>query len=218
MNAPSITIAAIHNKIKASTYTLLADGRTTICQLYLENGHTVIGKSACVCIENYNQALGEKFAFEDAVNSIWPLEGYLLQEQLYQNARGNKVNYVARETGTSYEGESFMEHAARVCHEVNRAYCEALGDTSQPSWDGAPEWQRASARMGVELHMMGNFGPEASHASWMKQKADEGWTYGPEKNPELKQHPCMVPFDKLPRSQQAKDYIFRAIVHALKGE
>lgn len=28
---------------------------------------------------------------------------------------------------------------AQVCHEVNRAYCQALGDDSQPAWDDAPD-------------------------------------------------------------------------------
>lgn len=107
-----------------------------------------------------------------------------------------------------------MDQIARVCHEVNKAYCEALGDHSQPSWEDAPEWQRASARMGVDLHTIANVGPEASHISWMRQKVEEGWVYGPKKDPELKQHPCMVPFNELPREQQAKDYIFRAVVHA----
>ncbi len=41
-----------------------------------------------------------------------------------------------------------MNQIARVCHEVNKAYCEALGDNSQPTWEDAPEWQRSSARMG----------------------------------------------------------------------
>lgn len=109
-----------------------------------------------------------------------------------------------------------MDQIARVCHEVNRAYCQALGDTSQLAWEDAPEWQRVSARMGVDLHTMGDFGPEASHISWMKQKLDDGWKYGAEKNPDLKTHPCLVPFDQLPRDQQAKDFIFRAVVHALK--
>jgi hypothetical protein len=109
-----------------------------------------------------------------------------------------------------------MDHIARVCHEVNRAYCQALGDDSQPTWEDAPAWQRESARMGVDLHMMGDFGPEASHVSWMKQKLEDGWTYGPVKAPDLKQHPCMVPFAELPREQQAKDFIFRAVVHALR--
>lgn len=109
-----------------------------------------------------------------------------------------------------------IEAIARVCHEVNRAYCQALGDHSQPAWHDAPEWQRSSARIGVDLHLSGNFGPEASHISWMNQKIEEGWVYGPEKNPEKKEHHCMVPFNQLPREQQAKDYIFRAVVHALK--
>jgi hypothetical protein len=108
------------------------------------------------------------------------------------------------------------EKIAQVCHEVNRAYCESLGDHSQVSWETAPEWQRVSVRMGVDLHTMGNFGPEASHASWMKQKLVEGWKYGAYKDPELKLHHCIVPFDQLPREQQAKDFIFRAVVHALR--
>ena len=107
-----------------------------------------------------------------------------------------------------------MAQVAEVAHEVNRAYCQALGDSSQPAWDDAPEWQRASARMGVDLHTMGNFGPEASHISWMKQKLDDGWKYGPVKNAEKKEHPCIIPFEGLPKEQQAKDYLFRGVVHA----
>ena len=110
-----------------------------------------------------------------------------------------------------------MDQVAEVAHEVNKCYCHALGDNSQPSWADAPEWQRSSARMGAELHTQGNFGPEASHISWMRQKLDEGWKYGPVKCPEKKEHPCIVPFDQLPVEQQAKDYIFRGVVHAVNG-
>jgi hypothetical protein len=110
-----------------------------------------------------------------------------------------------------------VERMAKVCHEANKAYCEALGDFSQPAWENAPEWQRQSAHSGVKLHLSGEHGPEASHVSWMKEKLDTGWKYGPVKDPEKKEHPCIVPFAELPPSQQAKDYIFRAIVHAMKG-
>ena len=110
------------------------------------------------------------------------------------------------------------EDIARTCHEVNRAYCQALGDMSQPAWEVAPEWQRSSARMGVDLHTMGDFGPEASHISWMQQKISEGWIWGPCKDPVLLEHPCIKPFDQLPRDQQAKDFIFRAVVHSLRGQ
>lgn len=103
--------------------------------------------------------------------------------------------------------------AARAAHEVNRAYCEALGDFSQESWELAPQWQRDSAVLGAKLHLDNpRAGPAASHESWMAQKVADGWVYGPEKRPDLKQHPCMVPFGDLPTSQQAKDFIFRAVV------
>lgn len=108
------------------------------------------------------------------------------------------------------------EQIAKVCHEVNRAYCQALGDNSQPAWEDAPEWQKESAVHGVRLHTLNpDAGPEASHESWMAQKMADGWEYGPEKDPEAKRHPCIVPFDALPVDQQAKDYIFRGVVHAL---
>ncbi len=110
-----------------------------------------------------------------------------------------------------------IENIARVCHEANRAYCHTLGDVSQTAWDAAPDWQRESARMGVDLHLMGNFGAEASHLSWMKQKLDDGWKYGAVKDPEKKEHPCLVAFDDLPVDQQMKDHLFRAIVHSFKG-
>jgi len=80
----------------------------------------------------------------------------------------------------------------------------------------APQWQRDSARRAVQMHTENpDAGPQASHESWMAQKVAEGWKYGPEKRPDLKEHHGMVPFDALPSEQQAKDYIFRGGVHAL---
>ena len=109
-----------------------------------------------------------------------------------------------------------QEQIARVAHEVNRAYCEALGDTSQQKWEDAPQWQRDSAVRGVNFHMANRCaGPQASHENWMAQKVSEGWVYGIAKDAELKQHPCLVPFEQLPLEQQAKDFLFRAVVHSL---
>ncbi len=107
---------------------------------------------------------------------------------------------------------------ARVAHEVNRAYCRALGDFSQPAWDDAPTWMVDSAVAGVRLHWFEDHGPEASHEAWMAHKLADGWVYGPVKDSEAKTHPCLVPFAELPREQQAKDYIFHAVVHALRPE
>jgi hypothetical protein len=106
-------------------------------------------------------------------------------------------------------------HIAQLAHEVNRAYCAALGDDSQKPWADAPDWQKNSAITGVELHLANpNAGPEASHESWMAQKLEEGWVYGEEKDEVAKTHPCLVPFSELPVEQQAKDFLFRGVVHA----
>lgn len=111
-----------------------------------------------------------------------------------------------------------IEEIARVAHEVNRAYCQALGDDTQLPWEDAPDWQRESAINGVQLHLAApNTTPEESHANWLAQKTADGWSYGPTKNPELKQHPCFVPYAELPAEQKAKDYIFRGVVHALSN-
>jgi len=109
---------------------------------------------------------------------------------------------------------TIKEAAARAAHEANRAYCLAIGDASQPSWDAAPEWQRSSAMNGVEAVVNGN-GPEQLHDSWMYEKKSQGWVWGPVKDPEKKQHPCMVPYAELPPEQRAKDHIFGSVVRAV---
>lgn len=109
------------------------------------------------------------------------------------------------------------EEIAKVCHNVNRAYCAALGDDSQPAWEDAPEWQRQSALLGVQYHIdHPDAGPQASHESWLAHKLADGWIYGKKKDVVKKEHPCMVPFHHLHEMHQAKDYIFHAIVHNLK--
>lgn len=111
-----------------------------------------------------------------------------------------------------------IEQIARVCHEANRAYCAALGDNSQPSWDDAPDWQKQSAVTGVGFILDNpDAGPSASHDSWLAEKERDGWVYGEVKDPNANPptHPCFVPYEELPAEQKAKDYIFGAIVRAM---
>ena len=110
-----------------------------------------------------------------------------------------------------------IEDIARVTYNVNRAYCEALGDFSFAPWEYAEEWQKAANRAGVEFHLANpDAQPNASHESWAAQKFADGWSYGSVKDPEKKQHPCLIPFEHLPRDQQAKDFLFKAVVESLK--
>lgn len=102
-----------------------------------------------------------------------------------------------------------VEFIAHQCHEMNRHYCAAIGDLSQPDWIAAPAWQRKSAIDGVIFALNNpNATPEDSHDSWLAQKRAEGWTYGPIKNVEEKQHPCFLPYHDLAPEQRAKDALF----------
>lgn len=106
---------------------------------------------------------------------------------------------------------------AQVAHEINKTYCESIGDNSQPSWDDAPDWQRASAIHGVDFHLNNpDATPEMSHLNWLAEKEAAGWVYGEVKDAEKKQHPCFRPYNELPLEQRTKDYLFRQIVHSLK--
>ena len=101
---------------------------------------------------------------------------------------------------------------ARVCHEANRAYCQTLGDNSQPTWEDAPQWQVDSAVRGVEFHLENpEAGPSGSHENWLREKEIDGWVYGVTKDPDAKTHPCMVPYGDLSAEQRFKDHLFTAI-------
>ena len=54
----------------------------TICFVEIDNGFLLVGKSAPADAENFNDELGMKFALEDALRQMWPLEAYLLRERL----------------------------------------------------------------------------------------------------------------------------------------
>lgn len=111
--------------------------------------------------------------------------------------------------------QSNIKAAAEAAHEANRILCLALGDDSQPKWEDAPEWQKNSAINGASMILDNpSTTPEQSHENWLKQKAGEGWKYGPVKNPETKEHPCFVPYAELPPQQRLKDDLFGIVVRA----
>lgn len=58
----------------------------TLCVAELKNGFTVVGKSACVSAENFDKELGERIAFDDVIQQVWPLMGYALREELSRTA------------------------------------------------------------------------------------------------------------------------------------
>lgn len=107
-------------------------------------------------------------------------------------------------------------HIAQVAHEVNRAYCAALGDMFVPAWADATEAQRKSIAAGVDMLLSNpDATPEEQHDAWMAAKLADGWAYGEMKDAERKLHPCILPYAELPESQRVKDYLFQAVVRTI---
>lgn len=52
------------------------------------------------------------------------------------------------------------------------------------------------------------------HEVWAKSRKDQGWTYGPQRNDQMKQHPCLVPYEELP--EEEKDYDRNTAIGTLK--
>lgn len=108
------------------------------------------------------------------------------------------------------------QHIAEICHEANRAYCITRGDLSQKPWGHADDWQKESAIKGVKFALEHPFGhPSGQHDAWSKDKLASGWKFGPVKDAEKKEHPCLVPWSELPSAQKRKDVLFKAIVFAM---
>jgi len=105
---------------------------------------------------------------------------------------------------------------AKVAHEANKAYCQTIGDHSQPVWERASEEHKESYINGVANILQNpNLPNSIGHESWLQEKLSKGWVYGEFKDEEKKTHPCIVPYGDLPKEQQAKDALFGAVVRAL---
>jgi RyR domain len=116
----------------------------------------------------------------------------------------------------AYNPPQPIERIAQFAHEINRAYCGAIGDNSQPIWADAPDWQKDSAIKNVKMHLEN---PAAtakdSHDSWMAEKVEAGWVLGDVKDAKAKTHPAMLPYDELPIDIQVKDHLFRKVVELM---
>lgn len=192
-----VTEDLLKSEIKSVTYTVVPGTTVTICHILLKNGFSVSGDEACVDPANFNKELGEKYAYEKAFNNLWPLFGFLTKQRMY-------------------EEEMRVERMARACHQVNKAYCEGIGDFTQKPWEQAEEWQRESARLGVRARLEQELTPEEQHNLWMRHKLANGWKFGERKDDIAKTHPCIVPYSMLPAQQKVKDLLFGAVVEAMK--
>lgn len=79
MKQQKVTPEDLENMVEAEQYHRFNGTTVTVCCLELENGHTVVGQSACVRPEEFDEVKGREAARADAIKNLWPLEGYRLR-------------------------------------------------------------------------------------------------------------------------------------------
>lgn len=43
------------------------------------------------------------------------------------------------------------------------------------------------------------------HEVWAETRISQGWSYGEQRNDELKTHPCLIPYEELPEEEKEYD-------------
>lgn len=76
--------------------------KCTVVSMQLPNGFVLVESSACVDSENYDYNLGVQICKERLINRIWELEGYRLQNELFEKKSLLNCKIVVTETSSTY--------------------------------------------------------------------------------------------------------------------
>ena len=60
-------------------------------------------------------------------------------------------------------------------------------------------------KLPMELEVLVEEMSKNVHEVWAEARISQGWTYGEQRNDELKTHPCLVPYEELPESEKEYD-------------
>jgi hypothetical protein len=83
----SINIRAIEDRIIGETYELRPDGRTTLCELTLDNDWNVRGESTCAHHADFTAEEGRRLARAEALDQLVREFAFLARENVYRAAR-----------------------------------------------------------------------------------------------------------------------------------
>lgn len=63
----------------------------------------------------------------------------------------------------------------------------------------------SSVILSPEILALGEELAKNVHEVWSAGRIAEGWTYGPVRNDERREHPCLLPYEELPESEKEYD-------------
>jgi len=80
----------------AETQEVVFWNKEVVVSYKIYNGFVILGRGACVDPANFDIEIGRKVARRDVENQLWLLEGYLLQNSLFEQSAWKDINDVAR--------------------------------------------------------------------------------------------------------------------------
>ena len=63
----------------------------------------------------------------------------------------------------------------------------------------------SDVRLPEELNVLIEQMAKNVHEVWAESRMKQGWTYGEERSDDLKQHPCLLPYEELPEVEKEYD-------------
>ncbi|MET4562189.1 hypothetical protein ABIA69_003375 [Lysinibacillus parviboronicapiens] len=104
MSKNTVTQEHIEEIIAISSYEVFhrVHGKQCIVVAKLPNGFTVVGESACVDANNYDEQIGFDLAVKHIKSRLWELEGYALQNKLSSNKTLSSVTVDVRAVGLDW--------------------------------------------------------------------------------------------------------------------
>lgn len=113
----------------------------------------------------------------------------------------------------STEAKAAACHAAWYAYEVlgrknpGLPYWECSDEQRSLSLDGVKKLDAIFAREDFDSMTLDQIA-EQLHINWMSFKVANGWKFGPVRDEEKKEHPCMVEYSVLSEDEKMKDRIF----------
>lgn len=108
-------------------------------------------------------------------------------------------NTCAEEELTTYRLSSFLK-----AWEQSKNYLVVVNTTDKFVYEPYPI-SLDDVELSDDLNELREAIAENAHEVWAKARADQGWTYGPERNDQKKETPDMVPYCNLPESEKLYD-------------
>ena len=63
----------------------------------------------------------------------------------------------------------------------------------------------SNVKLPIELEVLVEEMSKNVHEVWAETRISQGWTYGEQRDDELKTHPCLVPYEELPEEEKEYD-------------